>query len=66
MEILGRIAHKLPIKGYLAECNGVSRLFKTMEEAQNWIYSQPDWARQNPNEMPTISFGWYKNVIMCI
>ncbi len=66
MPILLRIAKKMPIKGFLAEIGTHRRLFPTMDEARNWIDGFPSYLKENPNEMPTISYGWYKNVIVCL
>lgn len=66
MPILLRIARHMPVKGYLAEVGDRRKFFNTLQEAQTWIHTQPDWLKDNPNEMPTISYGWYKNVIVCI
>lgn len=66
MPILLRIAKHMPVKGFLAECGGKAKWFATLQEAQNWIYSQPGYLRCDANEMPSISFGFYRQVIMRI
>lgn len=66
MAVLSRIARVVPVQGYLAECGGRSMMFQTMQAAQNWIYSQPDYLRCDANEMPSISFGYYKHLIIPI
>lgn len=63
MPILQRIAKRMPVKGFLAECGGTTMLFDTMEAARNWIHCQPDYLKE-PNEMPTISFGFYTHMIV--
>ena len=66
MPILDRIRKKSPVMGYLAEVAGDKKLFTTMDAARNWIHCHPLWAHCDANEMPTISYGWYVNVIMRI
>jgi len=66
MPILLRIARHMPVKGFLAECGGKRQFFDTMEAARLWIDCQPHYLKENSNEMPSISYGWYTNVIMHI
>lgn len=66
MPILLRIARHMPVKGYLAECGVQQAFFNTLEQAQRWIYSRPSWAKMDANEMPSISFGYYKHLIIPI
>lgn len=66
LPILLRMAKNMPIKGFLAECGGHRQFFNTMDEARAWIDQQPHYLKDHSNEPPSISYGWYTNVIMHI
>lgn len=64
MSALKRFPLRQPVEGHLAEIGGTRRLFRTHQEALNFILSQPEWLREDANEMPTIAHGYYRTVLI--